>query len=615
MSGSQGSRGVALLARFAASGVASTAVSAAGTGLPCSGGLLSSSAAPGASSLRALVREAAAHAVWGRQLSTAAAAGAAGAVASSAGAAKRCTGMLLSTGILSRGLATAAEAGASSAAGRGLLAGTRAGATGAASAGASAPSRCSSLPSRLLLLPSRLKSTAAAVAEEAAAAAAATSSSAAAATATATASAYGGAALSAGLSDGARRALAAWLGLCAGWVYSMVVLGGITRLTRSGLSMTEWKLTGERPPMTQADWEAEFTKYKASPEYKKVHRSMSLDEFKFIYWMEYAHRMWGRFLGLAFALPATYFAARRWINGPLARRLGLLFFMGGTQGFVGWWMVRSGLEEPEHEWAQPRVSPYRLAAHLVSAFAIYATLTWTTLDLMYPRPATAGAPQSLLRSTAGARGRLLPLAALIAVTATSGAFVAGMDAGHAYNTWPLMAGQLVPVEDYCDWERLGLTPVRNLFENTAAVQFNHRTLATVTLFSVIAAWAAYKRPGLLPPRATTCLHAVAAVTAVQFALGVWTLLEYVPVPLGSAHQANALNLFTAALALLHACRPPAPGGVLGPALAPLVTPAAVAAVGAVGYAVISSNGAVTASERYMGPSNARGGGGGAAGSK
>ncbi|PNW86340.1 hypothetical protein CHLRE_02g082700v5 [Chlamydomonas reinhardtii] len=598
MSGSQGSRGVTLLARFAASGVASATVRATESGLLGSGGLLSSTASQGsqgARSLRALFRDAA-HAACGRQLSTAAAASAAGA---GSGAGKRCSGMILSTGILSRCLATTAEAGSSAAtaSGRGLLAGTRA---GASSAGAGTSSRCS-LPSRLLLLPSRLKSTAAAVAEEAAAAA----SSSAAASAASAASAYGGAALSAGLSDGARRALAAWLGVCAGWVYSMVVLGGITRLTRSGLSMTEWKLTGERPPVTQSDWEAEFTKYKASPEYKKIHRSMTLEEFKFIYWMEYAHRMWGRFLGLAFALPAAYFAARRWINGPLARRLGLLFFMGGTQGFVGWWMVRSGLEEPEHEWAQPRVSPYRLAAHLVSAFAIYATLTWTTLDLMYPRPATAGAPESLLRSTAGARGRLLPLAALIAVTATSGAFVAGMDAGHAYNTWPLMSGQLVPLQDYCDWERLGLSPLRNLFENTAAVQFNHRTLATVTLVSVLAAWATYKRPGLLPPRATACLHAVAAVTAAQFALGVWTLLAYVPVPLGSAHQANALNLFTAALALLHACRPPTPGGLLGAGLAPLVTPAAVAAVGAVGYAVVTSNGAVTASERYTGPSNAR----------
>ncbi|GFR49456.1 hypothetical protein Agub_g11516, partial [Astrephomene gubernaculifera] len=411
---------------------------------------------------------------------------------------------------------------------------------------------------------------------------------------------YGGAALSAGLSSGARLALAGWLAVCAAWVYSMVVLGGITRLTRSGLSMTEWKLAGERPPMSEAEWEAEFVKYKASPEYLKVHRGMTLEEFKFIYWMEYAHRMWGRFLGLAFALPAAFFAARGWVGRPLARRLGLLFFMGGTQGLVGWWMVRSGLEEPEHEWAAPRVSPYRLAAHLVSAFAIYATLVWTSLDLLYPRPATSGAPESLLRSTAGARRVLLPLAALIAVTATSGAFVAGMDAGRAYNTWPLMGDEFFP-EEYWD-ERLGLTPLRNMFENTAAVQFNHRTLATLTLLAVGASWLRY-RGGVLPGRATTCLHALAGVTAAQFALGVYTLLQYVPVPLGSAHQANALNLFTAALALLHACRPPLPAG--GGALAPLVTPAAVLAVGGIGWTVASANGTVTQSGRYTGPTGNR----------
>lgn len=449
----------------------------------------------------------------------------------------------------------------------------------------------------LLALPARLKATVAATGEAAAAAAAVGGAAAAAA-----APRYGSAALSAGLSPGARTALASWLGLTAVWVYSMVVLGGITRLTRSGLSMTEWKLAGERPPMSEADWEAEFAKYKASPEYLKVHRSMSLEEFKFIYWMEYAHRMWGRFLGLAFALPAAAFAARGWVNGALARRLGLLFVMGGTQGLVGWWMVRSGLEEPEHEWAQPRVSPYRLAAHLVSAFAIYATLVWTTLDLMYPRPATAGSPEGVLRATASARGRLLPLAALIAVTATSGAFVAGMDAGRAYNTWPLMGGQLVP-DEYWGWEGLGLTPLRNMFENTAAVQFNHRMLATTTLFAVGASWLSYRRTAL-PPRAVTCLHVVGALTAAQFAAGVYTLLQYVPVSLGSLHQANALNLFTAVLALLHACRPPAPAAAAA-ALAPYVTPAAAVAVGLIGYTVASQNGTLTESERYRGPSKGK----------
>ncbi len=160
----------------------------------------------------------------------------------------------------------------------------------------------------------------------------------------ATAAAYNPAALSAGLSSGQRRALATWLGVCSAAVFGLVVLGGITRLTRSGLSMTDWRFLGERPPFTQDEWEAEFAAYQRSPEYLKVNRSMSLEGFKFIYWMEWAHRMWGRGLGLVFALPAAVFVARGAVTAPLGQRLGLLLVMGGTQGLVGWWMVRSGLK-------------------------------------------------------------------------------------------------------------------------------------------------------------------------------------------------------------------------------------------------------------------------------
>ncbi|KAF5843190.1 cytochrome oxidase assembly protein-domain-containing protein, partial [Dunaliella salina] len=188
-------------------------------------------------------------------------------------------------------------------------------------------------------------------------------------------------ALAAGVPNHLRRQLAWWMGGTAAWVYTMVVLGGVTRLTRSGLSMTDWKFTGERPPLTDEHWQEEFAKYKLSPEFKKLHPNMTLEDFKFIFWMEYAHRMWGRLLGIAFVLPAMYFAARGAINQALAKRLGLLFTMGGTQGLVGWWMVRSGLDEPTEEWQAPRVSPYRLAAHLVSAFTIFATLAWTAMDL------------------------------------------------------------------------------------------------------------------------------------------------------------------------------------------------------------------------------------------
>ena len=376
--------------------------------------------------------------------------------------------------------------------------------------------------------------------------------------------------------------MAWWLGGTGLWVYSMVVLGGVTRLTRSGLSMTDWKFTGERPPMTQEDWRAEFVKYQASPEFKKCHSSMSMEEFKFIFWMEYAHRMWGRFLGLAFVVPGAYFLSRGFVNGAMGRRLGLLFFMGGTQGLVGWWMVRSGLVEPSHEHQKPRVSPYRLTAHLVSAFSIYSVLVWTTLDLINPKPWWSGGG-----AMASVRSRLVPFAVLVAVTATSGAFVAGLDAGRAFNTFPLMQGQWFPDEYWgtlpgSKIQDIGL--VRNAFENTAAAQWHHRVLATTTAAGALALWAWVASlpscPGLVKRR----VDLIAGVTLVQFGLGIWTLLEAVPVPLGSAHQANALNLFTAVLVALHALRPADPS-LLTRALSRASAPAALALISMVAVGV------------------------------
>jgi cytochrome c oxidase assembly protein subunit 15 len=399
----------------------------------------------------------------------------------------------------------------------------------------------------------------------------------------------GSEALTHGLSDGARRQMAWWLGGTGLWVYSMVVLGGVTRLTRSGLSMTEWKFTGERPPLTQEDWRAEYDKYRASPEFKKVHSSMAMDEFKFIFWMEYAHRMWGRFLGLAFVLPGAYFLSRGYMNGAMGRRLGLLFFMGGTQGLVGWWMVRSGLVEPSQEHQKPRVSPYRLAAHLVSAFSIYSVLVWTTLDLIHPKTllSTAGAQGAISSIPAVIRSRLLPFSALVALTATSGAFVAGLDAGRAFNTFPLMQGQWFPDEYWgilpgSRVEDVGL--VRNAFENTAAAQWHHRILATSTAAGALALWAWVASMPSCPSFVRARISLVAGVTLVQFGLGIWTLLEAVPVALGSAHQANALNLFTAVLVTLHALRPTDPS-LMTRALSRASAPAALAFISMVAVGV------------------------------
>ena len=392
------------------------------------------------------------------------------------------------------------------------------------------------------------------------------------------------AALTAGLTPGTRRALALWLAGGSAWVYSMVVLGGVTRLTRSGLSMTDWKFTGERPPSTPAQWLQEFEQYKQSPEFKLVNASMTIEEFKFIYWMEWGHRMWGRALGLFFALPATVFLARGAINGALGRRLALLFLMGGSQGLVGWWMVRSGLVEPRDN-RVPRVAATRLAAHLTSAFAIYATMVWTTLQVAFPHPpvVTSGPPGA--RAAAALYRVALPVAVLLGITAVSGAFVAGNDAGHAYNTFPTMNGEWIP-EEY--WEGGGSWKTL-FFENTASVQLHHRCLAITTLIAAVALWRYGMRMPDLPKPSKMLLHGLVAGVAAQVSLGVATLLTYVPVSLGAAHQGGAMALFTIALGLLYTVRP-------APTLAPfrlltsppLSTMSAVAAVVAVGGAVANA---------------------------
>jgi cytochrome c oxidase assembly protein subunit 15 len=297
--------------------------------------------------------------------------------------------------------------------------------------------------------------------------------------------------------------------------------------------------------------------------------------------------------------------------------------MGGAQGLVGWWMVRSGLKEPKApvvvvEAAAaavdgtgsgkgaapapattaaaivaegggceqvPRVSPYRLAAHLTSAFAIYATLVWTSLSLWQPVPASTAAPPATAAAAALLRRRALPLAALVGVTAASGAFVAGLDAGHAYNTFPTMNGQWIPREYWGEHDAPRLPWWRNAFENTAAVQLHHRALALSTLASATGLWLAHRRLPL-PGNASTLLAAAAGVTWAQVGLGVATLLTYVPPTLGAAHQAGALTVFTALLALLHGVRPvnPSQGALMVSRFAP---PLALVGTAAIATAVVT----------------------------
>ena len=334
-----------------------------------------------------------------------------------------------------------------------------------------------------------------------------------------------------------RKPLAIWLFACCALVFIMVVVGGVTRLTHSGLSMVEWKpLVGAIPPLSQNDWEEVFRNYQATPEYLHVNKGMALEEFKGIFWWEYFHRLLGRAIGVVLFLPLLFFLVRGKIDGPLALKLAGIFILGGLQGAMGWYMVKSGLVD------DPRVSQYRLTAHLGLALAIYAAMLWTALDLLKPARATANESRRRLGRYA------LALAALIFVMALSGGFVAGIRAGSAYNTFPLMNGHLVPPEI------LMLEPWwLNPFNNMATVQFNHRMIAWLLMLLVPAFWLAARRVPL-PPRARLATHLLLGMLAIQVMLGISTLLLAVPVPLAAAHQGGAVLLLTAALWATHETR-------------------------------------------------------------
>ncbi|CAA2994966.1 cytochrome c oxidase assembly COX15 [Olea europaea subsp. europaea] len=346
----------------------------------------------------------------------------------------------------------------------------------------------------------------------------------------------------------AQKAVGIWLFVSAAWVFSMVVVGGITRLTRSGLSMTDWKFTGSLPPVSDEEWLIEFEKYKQSPEYNRVNKGMSLADFKFIYWMEYAHRMWGRALGIMFALPFSYFLRKGYITPRLGLRLCGLFALGAGQGLIGWWMVKSGLEEPKSEFTEPRVSPYRLAAHLTSAFAIYSGLFWTALSVVMPEPPAESV--AWVQGAAKVKRLVLPVSILVGITAISGAFVAGNDAGRAFNTFPKMGDTWIP-DDIFSMKPL----MRNFFENTSTVQLDHRILATATLFSICGLWWLTRKIDI-HPAIRSLIGSSVGMAALQVTLGISTLLSYVPVSLGTAHQAGALTLFTLMILLNHTVRRP-----------------------------------------------------------
>ena len=326
-------------------------------------------------------------------------------------------------------------------------------------------------------------------------------------------------------------AVRAWLYFLCAMIFVMIIVGGATRLTDSGLSITEWQpILGIIPPIGEAAWAEAFAKYRLIPEYQLINKGMSLGEFKFIYWWEWAHRFLGRIIGFAFLLPFLFF----WLTGRISRslrpKLVVMFVLGGLQGALGWYMVMSGLVE------RVDVSQYRLAAHLCAAVLIIGYIFWVALRL---RPANG----QTLTGAGGFRASAVLFTAVVFLQTALGAFVAGLDAGQGYNTWPLMDGAFIP-------EGLGvMSPwYLNLFENALTVQFDHRILAyVIAVWAIAHAVAATRRFG---PGSVTLGAGILLVTVLlQVALGVATLLAGVPIGLGLAHQGLAVILF--ALSLWH----------------------------------------------------------------
>jgi len=326
-----------------------------------------------------------------------------------------------------------------------------------------------------------------------------------------------------------------WLLLVCTLIFCMVVLGGVTRLTNSGLSMVNWKpVAGWLPPLSNNEWQAEFTHYQQSPEYQKINKGMSVEAFKSIYYFEYAHRVLGRTIGLAFLLPFLYFLIRKRIKRSLIPKMIILFILGGMQGVLGWYMVKSGLVN------NPHVSQYRLTAHLLAAITIYSYILWVALGLTWDK---SRSQTDLLLEPLRKFG--FGVTALILIMIISGGFVAGTKAGLAFNTFPLMNGQFIPDGLF------SMTPFYlNFFEDLLTVQFDHRMIA-YALFLIIPVFWLQIQKSEATARTKNIAHLLLLMLGIQVGLGISTLLFHVPVVLGAAHQAGALLLLTLALILNH----------------------------------------------------------------
>jgi len=339
--------------------------------------------------------------------------------------------------------------------------------------------------------------------------------------------------------DPAGGPVAVWLFVCCALVFAMIVIGGITRLTHSGLSIVEWQpIVGTLPPLSEAQWQETFAKYQQTPQFQQVNQGMTLEGFKGIFWWEYIHRLLGRLIGVVFFVPLVWFMARRRIPQGYAPGLVGIFVLGALQGAMGWYMVKSGLVD------DPRVSQFRLTAHLALALAIFAATFWVGLSIVHPARAalSSSAQRSARLWTAG-------FAMLVFVMMLSGGFVAGIRAGFGSNTFPLMNGHIVPPGI------MALEPWwRNFFWNVATVQFDHRALAWLIAFAAPILWWKLRTTEALPSRARTGGHLLLTLVVMQIALGITTLLYIVPIPLAAAHQAGAVLVFAAALNIAHALR-------------------------------------------------------------
>lgn len=334
------------------------------------------------------------------------------------------------------------------------------------------------------------------------------------------------------------RAIATWLVLVAFLVFTMILVGGATRLTQSGLSIVDWKpISGIIPPLNEAEWLAEFEGYKQFPEYKLINHGMSLDEFKGIFYWEYSHRLLGRLIGLAFAVPMLFFFIRKKVKSALKPKLIGLFILGGMQGVMGWYMVMSGLI---HE---PEVSHLRLTAHLSLAIAIIMALCWVAWGLY--RPQKLGREVAISSGFRRFAGFLL-IAVLLQMI--MGALVAGLKAGFAFNTWPLMADKFIPDHLY------PINPFwHSMLDDTMTVQFDHR-MGAYTIFALVMGLMFYVYRHNLHPRIKFAAHMLAGLVLVQIVLGVLTLIHVVPVTLGVAHQGIGVMVTMAALFLVHEVR-------------------------------------------------------------